>query len=149
MCGHFCIGNDNLLVLVLPQWTLWPRIMMFLTSCVGVYTIGSWEGEGGGGRRRRGKERMTRALCLGYINCFLCSMSHVENVHTKQTKTIVCCSAIEFHSGFRRGSASVCYNNSVWQWSLNSLIGGWSFMNTSTLITLNFTPTCTQFWLPW
>ena len=49
-----------------------------------------------------------------------------------------------FHSRFKQGSASVCYDNSVWQCSLNSLIGGWSFINTSTLITLNFTPTCTQ-----
>ena len=111
---------------------------MFLTLCVGVYTVCSWEGEGGEGKGERKREDDKTPLLRVY--CFLSSMSHVENVHTKHTKTIVCCSAVEFHSWFRQGSASVCHNNSVWQWSLNSLLGGWSFINTSTLITLNLTP---------
>ena len=75
--------------------------MMFLASCVGVYTIGSWEGEGEEGKGEEGKGEDDKSF-LGRVYCLLSSMSHVESMHTKQTKTTVCYSAIEFRSMFRQ-----------------------------------------------
>ena len=68
---------------------------------VHVYTIGSWEGEGGELKEQKRKGEDDKSS-LGRVYCLLSSMSHVESMHTKQTKTTVCYSAIEFRSMFRQ-----------------------------------------------
>ena len=61
----------------------------------------SWEGEGVAGKEEERKGEDDKSS-LRRLYCLLSSMSHVESMHTKQTKTTVCYSAIEFHSMFRQ-----------------------------------------------
>ena len=75
--------------------------MMFLASCVGACVCYRQLGEGGEGKEeeRKGEDHKSS---LHRVYCLLSSMSHVESIHTKQTKTTVCNSAIEFRSMFRQ-----------------------------------------------